>query len=193
MTKASIYYTLSKLRLLALTTTVLTFYSTALKAQDYDVISNEAFENTSFNNLITIKQLMDEEDYEGLLQKLFGSPVSKECYPNPMTGNGCDIYYNGFQLAFDYHTILLELSITGGSNYFLFNGKNLRQGMSLLELKSIFPKSYESRYTVELEDGLTHLMRVDVAYINSGSSFLFEFNPNLNTVTKITLVLDGEQ
>lgn len=65
--------------------------------------------------------------------------------------------------------------------------------MSLLELKSIFPKSYESRYTVELEDGIKYLIKVDIAAKNSGSSFLFEFNPNLNTVTKITLVLDGEQ
>lgn len=192
MTKTSIYYTFSKLRLLTLTT-ILTLYSTVLKAQDYDVISNASFENIKFNNLRTIKQLIDEEDYETLLQQLFGNPISKECYPNPMTGNGCDIYYNGFQLAFDYHTILLELSITGGSNHFLFNGKNLRQGMGLLELKSIFPKSYDSRYTIELEDGLMHLIRVDVAFLNSGSSFLFEFNPNLNTVTKITLVLDGEQ
>lgn len=178
---------------LSFITVILTFSLIALNAQDYDIIPNESFKNIKFNNLKTIEQLIDEEDYETLLQQLFGNPVSKECYPNPMTGNGCDIYYNGFQLAFDYHTILLELSITGGSNYFLFNGKNLRQGMSLLELKSIFPKSYESRYTVELEDGIKHLIKVDIAAKNSGSSFLFEFNPNLNTVTKITLVLDGEQ
>lgn len=111
---------------LSFITVILTFSLIALNAQDYDIIPNESFKNIKFNNLKTIEQLIDEEDYETLLQQLFGNPVSKECYPNPMTGNGCDIYYNGFQLAFDYHTILLELSITGGSNYFLFNGKNLR-------------------------------------------------------------------
>lgn len=163
-----------------------------LSAQSTNIISYQDFEKIKFNDH-TVKELIAVSNYETFLEENYGTPVTKECYENPMTTYGCEIVYNGFELVFDYENILFWIDITNGLHALQIGPNQFKVGSSIFELKSHFRKSYDSRYSIEDSDGKRNYIRVDVSVEFSDVGILFEYDDSTNTITKIGISTGGEQ
>ncbi|WP_286745855.1 hypothetical protein [Roseivirga sp. UBA1976] len=165
----------------------------SVNAQQDDIISISEFQSIKFNSH-TMKQLMEVTDYEAFLKQHYGNPTQKRCSDNPMMPYGCDLYYNGFQLGFDYDDVLMDIIIDGGSNSFTYNNKVLKPGMSIYEVRSLFPNSYNNRYKIKRANNTEDtFVRVMVGHNESPSAILFKLNTNFNVVSEISIDTGGEQ
>lgn len=174
--------------------TTLLLFSFALHGycQSTNIISYQDFEKIKFNSH-TLKELMAVSDFEVFLEQNYGNPTDKTCLENPMTTYGCEITYNGFELVFDYKDVLFWIDITNGLHEVQIGANQFRVGSSIFELKSRFPKSYNSRYSIEDSDGKKKFIRVDISVERSETSILFEYDDGNNTISKIGIFTGGEQ
>ena len=169
-------------------------YLTGTDYQNTSKISRSDFRNISFDNRISIGDLIEEQDYESKLISLFGQHANKECFSNPMTEYGCIIDYNGFQLIFDYTNVLTKLTLNNSNKSLVYKGKRLIPGMTLFELKSIFRESYDNRYSVSTKGGTVtkNIIKVEVESFGDGESILFYYNTSSNSITEISIIIPPE-
>ena len=107
---------------------------------------------------------------------------------------GGDIFYDGFQLGFDYRTEILDFILTKPNNSLNYKGHLLKVGMSVADVRNLFGDSYDSRYTIKLGGGSTveHVIRVQTDPYNNGPTILFTFNPTSQIITEVLVYFPFE-
>jgi len=166
-----------------------------LLSQSFTTLTRNEFRSIQLDDKVSIGELIDEKNYESKLESLFGQPVDKECYRNPITEYACNIEYFGFTLKFDYGDFVYEIHLDQGNRFLNYNGSSLRTGMSLFQLNTIFSQSYQNRYSVVKDNGANEVHIVKVEVETQGDDYnaiLFYYNPDSNLVTQISVIFPVE-